>query len=222
MSITLDRLLSQAIDNYPVTATLSPEIVAVLLYSLSRIEDANTWLDETENPLDEITDADRDEIEELVSGANMAIITPQVGFIRPYITTDLPTNTIACDGGTYNREDYPILYAVIDSTYIINADTFSTPNMAGCFIVGVGQHDGITYSTGDEGGQAFITLVESEMPSHSHTIPQIVGAPTQEGIGISRNITVPILTDFTGSTGGGLPHENRPPYVAVKYCVVAR
>src|SRR5215216_5671826 len=92
MSITLDRLLSQAVDNYPLTAIISPEVMAVLLYALSQIEDPVTWLDETEDPLDEITDADRDAIDELVAGANVAIITPEVGFIRPYITADPPTN----------------------------------------------------------------------------------------------------------------------------------
>jgi len=222
MSITLDSILDQAIDNYAVTAILSPEIVAVLLYALSQIENPDSWLDTTENPLDEITDTDRDEIEELIAGANMSIITPEVGFIRPYITTDLPTNTLACDGGTYNRADYPLLYAVIDSTFIIDADTFHTPNLEGRIIVGTGTNNGFTYGTGDIGGSEEIAITESQMPAHNHTIPQIMGAPTQEGIGISRNITVPIVSDVTGTTGGSQAHENRQPFMALKYCVVAR
>src|ERR1041384_8159270 len=117
MSHTLDAILAQAIDNYPVTATLSPEIVAVLFFALSQIEDPETWLDEREDPLDEITDSDRDEIDELIAGANMAIITPEVGYIRPYITTNPPTNTLPCDGGTYNREDYPLLYEVVERVF---------------------------------------------------------------------------------------------------------
>jgi len=222
MSTTLDAILDQAIDNYAVTAILSPEIVAVLLYALSQIENPDSWLDTTENPLDEITDTDRDEIEELIAGANMSIITPEVGFIRPYVTTNLPTNTIACDGGTYNRADYPLLYAVIDSAFIIDADTFHTPNLEGRVIIGVGTNNGFTYGTGDVGGSEEITLTENQMPAHNHTIPQIVGAPTQEGIGISRNITVPIVSDVTGTTGGSQAHENRQPFMALKYCVVAR
>jgi len=222
MSTTLDAILDQAIDNYAVTAILSPEIVAVLLYALSQIENPDSWLDTTENPLDEITDTDRDEIEELIAGANMSIITPEVGFIRPYVTTNLPTNTIACDGGTYNRADYPLLYAVIDSAFIIDADTFHTPNLEGRVIIGVGTNNGFTYGTGDVGGSEEITLTENQMPAHNHTIPQIVGAPTQEGIGISRNITVPIVSDVTGTTGGSQAHENRQPFIALKYCVVAR
>jgi len=222
MSYTLEAILTQAIDNYPVTATLSPEIVAVLFFALSRIEHPYSWLDRSQDPLDEITTADADEIDELVAGANLAIITPEVGFIRPYITTTLPSNCIACDGGTYDRVDYPLLYAVIDSIFVIDADTFTTPDFRGRFIVGVGSLGGDDYSIGDTGGLSQVALTEAELAAHSHTIPSIVSVPTQEGVGISRNITVPLISDFTGVTGGDAPHENRPPFGAVKYCIVAR
>jgi len=222
MSHTLDAILAQAIDNYPVTATLSPEIVAVLFFALSQIEDPDTWLDEREDPLDEITDVDRDEIDELIAGANMAIITPEVGYIRPYITTDPPTNTIACDGGTYNREDFPLLYAVIDNVFIIDADTFTTPDMRGRTMVGVGSGAGGVYALGDLGGEKNHQLTEGELASHAHAIElttSVLGVAPGE---VAFDVTVPLLSDFTGSTGGDSPHNNMQPYAAVKYCVVAR
>src|SRR5882672_6791434 len=101
MSFTLDALLDQAIDNYPVTATLAPEVVAVLFYALSQIEDPDSWLDFEEDPVDDISPTEREEIFELLGAANLAIITPEVGFIKPYITTTPPDNTLPCDGGTY-------------------------------------------------------------------------------------------------------------------------
>lgn len=222
MSHTLDAILAQAIDNYPVTATLSPEIVAVLFFALSQIEDPDTWLDEREDPLDEITDADRDEIDELIAGANMAIITPEVGYIRPYITANPPTNTLPCDGGTYNREDYPLLYAVIDSVFIIDADTFSTPDMRGRTMVGVGLGGGGNYTLGDFGGEKTHQLTESELASHAHTIPATIDVPVVAPGEVVTDAPIPFLTSFTGSTGGDAPHNNMQPYTAVRYCVVAR
>lgn len=222
MSITLDRLLDQAIDNYSVTATLSPEIVAVLFFALSRIEDPETWLDLREDPLDEISDVDRDEIDELVSGANMAIITPEVGFIRPYITTNPPDNTLACDGATYNREDYPLLYAVIDSFFVIDADSFFVPDFRGLVFVGAGTKGAMTFNLGDTGGEYEHQLTESELASHAHTIPATIDVPVVAPGEVPTDAPIPFLTSLTGSTGGDVPHNNMQPFGVVKYCVVAR
>lgn len=248
MSYTLDALLDQATDNYPVTATLSPEIVAVLFFALSRIEEPNSWLDTREYPLDEITLTDRDEIDELIAGANLAIITPEVGFIKPYITTNPPDNTIPCDGGTYNRVEYPLLYGVIDSVFIIDADTFNTPNLQGAFIVGAGTLGGSTYSLGDTGGEQETTLTIAQMPTHSHVadaptvidpshshaytgaipIPVLEGAVPAPSAIPSPLVTAPALTGISvlapniNNEGGGLAHNNLPPYGVVKYCVQAR
>jgi microcystin-dependent protein len=236
MSYTLDALLDQAIDNYPVTAMLSPEIVAVLFYALSQIENPDTWLDPTRDPMDVITDADRDQIDELVAGANLAIITPEVGFVKPYITTNPPDNTIPCDGGTYNREDYPLLYAVIDSVFIVDSDTFTTPDLRGLALVGAGTVGARTFTLGDTGGEYDHTLDTSEIPSHSHSdighahsIPLNASFITQEGVGVGRLLNIPILTDSTGvgfaniqNTGGSGAHNNMQPFGVVKYCVQAR
>lgn len=249
MSYTLDSLLNQAIDNYPVTATISPEIVAVLFFALSRIENPDEWLDLINDPLDVISDTDRDEIDELVAGANLAIITPEVGFIRPYITTNPPDNTIPCDGGTYEREDYPLLYAVIDSVFVVDSDRFTTPDLRGLTLIGAGTVGYGTFNLGDTGGEYEHTLTVGEIashdhiasaptvidPSHSHvestSIPTAItigaGVPAPSALpGIGS--TAPALTGISvlaptiSSSGGGGAHNNIQPYGVVKYCVVAR
>lgn len=222
MSITLERLLTQAIDNSPVTATISPEVVAVLFYALSRIENPDTWLDYTEDPFDVVSDVDRDQIDELVGAANMSIITPEVGFIRPYITTEPPDNTIPCDAGTYLREDYPLLYAVIDSAFILDGDHFFTPDLRGLVLIGAGTVGLRSFALGDTGGEYDHQLTEGELASHAHTIALETSLPAQAGVGFAGNVTVPLVSNFTGSTGGNLPHNNIQPYGVVKYCVVAR
>jgi len=248
MSYTLDRLLDQAIDNYPVTATLSPEIVAVMFYALSRIENPFSWLDYTRDPIDEITPTDADEIDELIAGANLAIITPEVGFIKPYITTNPPTNTIPCDGGTYARTDYPLLYAVLDSVFILDADNFTVPNLTGQVLIGAGTVGARTFSLGDTGGEYEHTLDTSEMPSHDHTAsaPTVIdpshshveGTTIPTAITIGAGVPAPsalpsvgvtaasitgisVLAPTISATGGDGSHNNIQPFGVVKYCVQA-
>jgi microcystin-dependent protein len=249
MSYTLDAILDQAIDNYPVTATLSPEVVAVMFYALSQIENPLSWLSPENDPLDEITPTDAQEIDELVSAANLSIITPEVGFIKPYITTNPPSNTIPCDGGTYTRVDYPLLYAVIDSIFIVDADNFTTPNLQGLVLIGAGTNGASTFALGDTGGEYDHTLDVGEMPSHSHVadaptiidpththietgaVPTLItigaGVPAPSAIP-SPTVTAPAFTGISAlapnihSEGGGSPHNNTQPYGVVKYCVQAR
>jgi len=51
-----------------------------------------------------------------------------IGSIILFATGTTPDGTLPCDGSVYNRVDYPGLYAVLDTRYIIDADTFMTPN----------------------------------------------------------------------------------------------
>lgn len=249
MSYTLESLLDQAIDNYPVTATLAPEVVAVLFYALSEIQDPYSWLDPTQDQMDEITDTDYSEILELLAAANVSIITPEVGFIKPYITTNPPDNTLPCDGGTYARADYPLLYAVIDSVFIVDADHFTTPDLMGLVLLGAGTNGSETFALGDTGGEYEHTLTTPELASHSHiadaptvidpththvytsaiSIPLLEGAVPAPGAAIpSPGVTAPASTGITvlaptiNDEGGGGAHNNIQPYGVVKYCVQAR
>ena len=52
-----------------------------------------------------------------------------IGTIVPYATTDIPIQCIPCDGGTYLRVNYPILYGLLAPGYILNADEFTTPDL---------------------------------------------------------------------------------------------
>lgn len=51
-----------------------------------------------------------------------------IGSLMLYATTAPPDRTLPCDGNSYLRVDYPKLYAVLSSQYIIDSDNFRTPN----------------------------------------------------------------------------------------------
>lgn len=84
----------------------------------------------------------------------------------------------------------------------------------------------VTYQVGDVGGHSFVALTEAEMPSHKHAVPTIEttcsGSDCQGSANLkSGNDTVWSYTRElnTGSAGNDLPHENRPAYYAVNYCI---
>lgn len=141
-----------------------------------------------------------------------------IGQVVDYITAEPPGGVLPADGSTYQRDDYPALYAVLDAAFIIDADTFFLPDLRGRVLVAAGQGAGLTLrSIGDSGGEEVHTLSYAEMPVHAHTyVPPTINVdieapgvpdPVAAGLGIPTN---------TGDAGGGQAHENMPPFRVVR------
>lgn len=147
------------------------------------------------------------------------VTTCMIGAIVAFPNDTLPDGMLACDGATYDRNDYPDLYAALHVDYYVSDTQFSVPDMRDRFVVGAGSD----YSVGDTGGEDTHTLTIAEMPNHAHyyTPPtfnidlESPGAPDAFAAGIG----VPTLTD---NEGGGGAHENRPPYYALVWAIIAR
>lgn len=156
---------------------------------------------------------------------------PMIGQIAAYITSSPPSNCLPCDGATYNRVDYPDLYAALDAAFQVDADTFIVPDLRGKTVIGVS----VDYAVNASGGEKEHTLTSGEMPAHTHTD---TGHLHTTGNSLSSLAVMPgegpvlvpnPLPAWTGSasanlanTGGGSAHNNMQPYVALKYAVVAR
>lgn len=237
MSYTLDVLLDQAADGLETTVALSSISVAVALYSTGFLQKKRLWLDLDNDPEDQITDADWILIQDIVANFERELMTPEVGTIKPFITADPPQNTLECDGGTYYRVDFPLLYALLDSAFIIDADTFTVPDLRGRVVVGAGTGSGLTpYAVGDIGGTEAVALTVEEMPSHSHD--DIGHVHTYQPPGATLLAVapgeLPVLTPALlpasttvgyaslTNTGGDEAHENRPPFMALRWCVQCR
>lgn len=84
------------------------------------------------------------------------------------------------------------------------------PDLRNGVCVGAGD----MYSLGQTGGETTHTLTEAEMPAHTHgTVPLYSAVPNNRSGG---NSIYDIDVDGnTASTGGSLPHENMPPFVAL-------
>ncbi len=79
----------------------------------------------------------------------------------------------------------------------------------------VGVSDGSAFGYGDTGGEIEHTLTTEEIPSHAHTTPS-GGDRLQADGNASRpaGILSGVTPNVTGPVGGGLPHNNMPPFVA--------
>jgi microcystin-dependent protein len=158
-----------------------------------------------------------DTIAECTGGSGLV-----TGEIIAYATSTPPTGTLACDGTTYLRVDYPDLYSVLASSFISDADHFIVPDLRGRSIIGIGTGTGLTArSMNASGGEENHALSEAELASHSHTIPvsafgsggslsQIlyasgVGAPSSKG---------------TNADGSGSAHNTMHPFRALGYAIV--
>lgn len=148
-----------------------------------------------------------------------------IGTVTPYVTTLPPQGYIECDGSTHNRTDYPELYALLDAAFILDADTFVTPDLRGRTVIGAGNGTGLTNRVvGAVGGQETHTLDVSEIPAHQHSTYLLqdakrLGVNELANIVFGNIIPNPLMqTDFTGGDG---PHNNMQPFTSIRYGICA-
>ena len=103
----------------------------------------------------------------------------------------------------------------IPSGWALCDGTGLTPNLKGRFIVGYDSTDPDYSTVGFVGGEKEHTLTVGEIPAHTHSYT----APNGSGVIGDAGITANASNINTGSTGGGLAHENRPPYYVLAYII---
>ena len=138
------------------------------------------------------------------------------------ISKETSTDKMTCNEITINQKTIFDLIYPIGSIYM-SANSIDPSNIFGGtweqlkdrFLLGAGD----SYSAGTTGGEATHTLTIEEMPSHSHN-----GAvrTNMDGHTSGNFSDVRMLGEanaeslpLTESTGGGQPHNNMPPYLAV-------
>ncbi len=201
-------------SNTPVkTVVLSGISTTVLFSTLDAARRIYDWTYGGQ-PLD---DDQINRVYEILAIANRELMLSQIGEIKMTASAELPPGCLWCDGGTYEKVDYPDLYAALAPAFIVSADEFSVPDLRGKFASGAV----VVSDVGQTGGEATHTLDIGEIPSHSHTIPLTATTLALEPGEVTVTTPIPILTANTGDTGGGGSHNNIPPFISLAFYIVA-
>jgi microcystin-dependent protein len=154
---------------------------------------------------------------------------PYIGEIRMLGFGWDPEHWLPCDGRSLNIDEYPALYSLLGNTYGGDATTFNLPDMRGRAVMSQGNS---RYS-GQMGGYESIGLLQSQLPSHVHTIEgQEADAeeisPSGQSFGVTlqsdiyKSDVVPdaeMSSKVLQATGGGVYHYNMQPYCTINYVI---
>ena len=146
--------------------------------------------------------------------------TPFIGEIRLVGFTFCPRNWVEADGQLISIVSNEALFSLYGTTYGGDGQTtFALPDLRGRAPIHLGQGPGLSnYVQGQTGGTETVTLSGDEMPIHAHTFPELTNPDgTVRGL-VVRNGGGEQATP-TSDAGGGAAHENRPPYLTMRYCV---
>lgn len=203
---------TQTLTNKTLTAPKINDTIAVTASSAElNILDGAT-LNTTElNRVTGVTSSIQTQLNALQNSINNLSVIP-VGTISMFSGTTAPTGWLLCNG--QSTTGYAALAAVVGA---------NVPDLRGRAPIGYGAGPGLTNraTIGATTGVETVTLNESQMPSHTHSLSpgQIVGtgsggtnayAPTGNNPQTGTSIT---------PTGGGLAHENMQPSTVVNFII---
>ncbi|KGI79264.1 phage tail protein [Oleiagrimonas soli] len=165
--------------------------------------------------------------------------TPFIGEIQLFGFNFAPVGWATCAGSLLPISQNTALFSLIGTTYGGNGQsTFALPNFQGRAPTNQGHGPGLSTRTiGEPFGEAQVTLIGTEIPSHNHQLnlyvqrdPSKRSASPQNGYGLTFPGNVPAFVTGTqpnmsfhpnsvGPDGGSQAHENRQPYLAVNFCI---
>ena len=159
---------------------------------------------------------------------------PFIGEIRIVGFNFPPKGWALCNGQILPINQNQALFSVLGTTYGGNGQTtFALPNLQGRVPVHVGNGGGQTIDLGEVGGETAHTLITGEMPAHTHTLQGAV-APQDNNRSLSGNLlgsssaaswyspgpaTLTLNPATVGPSGGGQPHNNMQPYLALNFVI---
>lgn len=160
---------------------------------------------------------------------------PFVAEIRIFPFNFAPKGWAWCDGQLLPLSQNTALFSLLGTTYGGNGKSnFALPDLQGRAPMHPGQGPGLSlHDLGETGGSETVTLLESEIPSHTHS----VSASTADGIsqspvnqklatGISigqyapdSNALISFNQNGLAPAGGDQPHNNMQPYLTFYFCI---
>ena len=170
-----------------------------------------------------------------------------IGQIEAFAFAYAPRGWAQCAGQVMAINQNQALFALLGTTFGGDGrTTFGLPDLRGRLAMGQGSGPGLTPRViGEKGGEETHQLNVSEIPLHTHAVAAAATADTtkntsspgkavvlskttgeaQGGDSLTINLYAadanpnqPLAPEAIGTTGG-MPHENRMPYLGVNLCI---
>jgi microcystin-dependent protein len=153
-----------------------------------------------------------------------------------------PKGWAFCDGQLLPISQNTALFSLLGTVYGGDGkSTFALPGLQGCALMQPGQGQGLSLrEQGEIGGAETVTLLQSEIPIHTHTlqgcdaeatVPAIANELMAKGAydtGTAGGVVgaysalapnTPMSLQALSAAGGGLPHNNMQPYLTLSFCI---
>jgi microcystin-dependent protein len=160
---------------------------------------------------------------------------PFVAEIRIFPFNFAPKGWAFCDGQILPLSQNTALFSLLGTTYGGDGKSnFALPDMQGNVPMHPGQGPGLSlHDLGETGGSDVVSLLESEMPAHSHNLmassqpgedPQAVTESFGRSVGANlyqaSNANLASMYDgIMAPAGGDQPHNNLQPYLTLNFCI---
>jgi microcystin-dependent protein len=168
---------------------------------------------------------------------------PFLGQISIFGCNFAPVGWALCQGQTLSIAQNTALFSLLGTNFGGNGvNTFMLPDLRSRAPLGFGQGPGLSnYEIGDTGGEESVAINSASYPTHSHglfaaastgTGNAPAGLSEAEGqtggrggainlalysaVGTATNLAPAALT---AAAGGGQPHNNLEPYLALNFCI---
>jgi microcystin-dependent protein len=163
---------------------------------------------------------------------------PFVAEIRIFTGNFAPTGWAQCNGQLLPISQNTALFSLLGTTYGGDGKSnFALPNLQGSAPMQAGQGPGLSLrDLGEIGGEQSVTLLQTEMPSHSHTAQGSTGSNQTTPVNNAwasgaklggGNLYFPStpasnvqMNPFgTSISGGNLPHNNMMPFLGLTFII---
>jgi microcystin-dependent protein len=163
------------------------------------------------------------------------VADPFVAEIRIFPFNFAPTGWAFCDGQLLPISQNTALFSLLGTTYGGDGkSTFALPDLMDRVPMHPGQGQGLSlHDLGEESGVEFVTLIQSEIPGHSHALQANVlsadlTAPSPARVMARSNggeayhaptDLVQMHPQALAVAGGNQPHNNLMPYLTLNFCI---
>lgn len=156
---------------------------------------------------------------------------PFVAEIRIFPFNFAPKGWAFCDGQLLPLSQNTALFSLLGTTYGGDGkSTFALPDLQGNAAMHPGQGAGLSLrDLGEIGGSEFVTLLQSEIPVHTHQlraslddadlrIPTAARSLAKTNSFVyTPNPNTPMAFQGLTPAGGSLPHNNMQPYLTLNF-----